>query len=148
VAQKSTGKLQTKTCLSTPPQIQIKKCQIKKYIFSFTFVTMSSIFHGRICQGFSRRKRCFPRRNGKKNTTVEKEADTGFQGRAKSIENIVMPKNGTKKNSLTKEGKENNRVISSFRVLTDILRNRMGIFDDLVMEIGAGMWNYHLRYTQ
>ena len=83
---------------------------------------------------------------------VAKWADTGFQGIAKSMENVVMPK----------KEKENNRVISSFRVivehaiggikrfrvLTDVLRNRIGIFDDLVMEIGAGMWNYHLRYTQ
>lgn len=93
---------------------------------------------------------------------VAKWADTGFQGISKSMENVVMPKKGTKKKPLTKEEKENNRVISSFRVivehaiggikrfrvLTDVLRNRIGIFDDLVIEIGAGMWNYHLRYTQ
>lgn len=93
---------------------------------------------------------------------VAKWTDTGFQGLAKFLDNVVMPKKGTKKKPLTKEEKENNRIISSFRVviehtiggikrfrvLTDVLRNRIGVFDDLVMEIGCGMWNYHLRYTQ
>ena len=93
---------------------------------------------------------------------VAKWADTGFQGIAKFLENVVMPKKGTKKNPLTKEEKESNRIISSFRVviehaiggvkrfrvLTDVLRNRIGIFDDLAMEVGCGMWNYHLRHTR
>ena len=92
---------------------------------------------------------------------VAKWVDTGFQGMAKNHDNVVMPKKTTKKNPLTKEEKETNCVISSFRVLvehaiggvkrfrvlTDTLRNKIGLFDDLVMELGCGLWNYHLRQT-
>lgn len=92
---------------------------------------------------------------------VGKWADTGFQGLDKLYENTVMPKKGTKKNPLSKEDKENNKIISSFRVvvehaiggikrfrvLTDTLRNKIGLFDDMVMEVCSGLWNYHLRYS-
>lgn len=94
-------------------------------------------------------------------TDVGKWADTGFQGMDKLYENVVMPKKGTKKHPLSVTDKENNRIISSFRVvvehaiagikrfriLTDVLRNKIGLFDDMIMEVASGLWNYHLRYT-
>jgi hypothetical protein len=93
--------------------------------------------------------------------SVGKWTDTGFQGLDKLYENVVMPKKGTKKNPLSPADKANNKVISSirvvaehalagikrFRILTDVLRNRIGLFDDMIMEVASGLWNYHLRYT-
>jgi hypothetical protein len=92
---------------------------------------------------------------------VGKWGDTGFQGLEKMHENVVLPKKRTRNHSLSPEEKADNRVISSlrfvvehaiggakrFRVLTDTLRNKIGLFDDEVMEVCAGLWNYHLRYT-
>ena len=92
---------------------------------------------------------------------IGKIVDTGFVGLDKLYENVLIPKKGTKKNPLSPEQKESNRIISSFRVviehtiggakrfrvLTDTLRNKIGLFDDLVMEVCAGLWNYHLRYA-
>mgnify|MGYP001590196213 CR=1 FL=1 len=93
---------------------------------------------------------------------VGKWADTGFQGLHKLYQNVVMPKKGTKKNPLMPEDKMNNKIISSFRavvehaiggikrfrVLMDALRNKIGLFDDMVMEVCSGLWNYHLRYAR
>lgn len=94
-------------------------------------------------------------------THIGKWVDTGFQGLDKLYENVVMPKKGTKKHPLSVTDKENNQIISSFRVvvehalagikrfriLTDVLRNKIGLFDDMIMEVASGLWNYHLRYT-
>src|SRR3989344_8035319 len=93
---------------------------------------------------------------------VGKWADTGFQGLAKLYPNVLIPKKGTKKNPLLKEEKEDNRIISSFRVViehaiagvkrfqivTNTLRNKIGLFDDLIMEVCSGLWNFHLRYRR
>lgn len=93
--------------------------------------------------------------------TVGKWADTGFIGLDKLFENTVIPKKGTKKNPLSLADKANNNVISSFRVvvehaiagikrfriLTDTLRNKIGLFDDVAMEVCSGLWNFHLRYA-
>lgn len=86
--------------------------------------------------------------------------DSGFQGIQHLHPNVCMPKKGTRLRPLTEEEKRNNTVISSlrmrvehaiggikrFRVLSDVFRNRSGILDDLFMELGAGLWNRHLRY--
>lgn len=93
---------------------------------------------------------------------VGKWTDTGFQGLDKLYENVIRPKKGTKKHPLSQEDKQNNKIISSFRVvvehaiagikrfrvLTDALRNKIGLFDDMVMEVCSGLWNYHLRYSR
>lgn len=92
---------------------------------------------------------------------VGKWVDTGFQGMDKLYDNVIIPKKGTKKKPLTLADKANNKVISSFRVvveyaiagikrfrvLTDTLRNKIGMFDDMIMEVCSGLWNYHLRHT-
>jgi len=92
---------------------------------------------------------------------IGKWGDTGFIGLDKLYDNVILPKKADKNHSLTDEEKANNRVISSFRVvvehaiggikrfrvLTDTLRNKFGLFDDLVMEVCTGLWNYHLRQT-
>ena len=87
--------------------------------------------------------------------------DSGFQGIQHIHPNVCLPKKGTKKNPLTEEQKEENRLISSIRVciehaiagikryksVSDVFRNRIGRLDDLFMEIASGLWNYHLSYN-
>ena len=82
--------------------------------------------------------------------------DTGFQSVLKQHPNTLIPKKTTKSRSLTLRDKEENKLISLFRVrvehamagikrfgvLSDVLRNRKIYFDDLVMELGCGMWNF------
>jgi hypothetical protein len=87
--------------------------------------------------------------------------DTGFQGILKQHLNTLIPKKGTKNKPLTLIEKEENRVISSFRVVvehaiggmkrfkaySDIWRNRIQNFDDQVMRIVAGLWNLHIEMS-
>lgn len=88
-------------------------------------------------------------------------ADSGFQGIQHAHANVWLPKKGTKKHPLTDEERQANTLGSSirmkvehaiagvkrFRALSDVLRNKIGELDDLFMELGAGLWNRHLRYT-
>lgn len=85
--------------------------------------------------------------------------DTGFQGVLKQHKNTLIPKKGTKRKPLTYEEKEENRVISSFRVIVehaiggikrfkayaDIWRNKIMGLDDKVMRIACGLWNLHIE---
>ncbi len=87
--------------------------------------------------------------------------DTGFVGLAKTHPNVQIPKKHTKRRPLTYEEKENNRLISSLRVVvehaicgikrmravTDVYRNKKVNFDDTLMLLSAGIWNYHLRFA-
>jgi hypothetical protein len=85
-------------------------------------------------------------------------ADTGFIGEAKVHKNILIPKKRTKKNPLTYEEKEMNKLISRYRVLvehaiggikryrcmSEKLRNHKAYIDDTFILLSAGLWNYHL----
>lgn len=87
--------------------------------------------------------------------------DTGFQGAKKQHDKTVMPVKATKNNPLTYSQKENNRIISSFRVVSehaiggfkrfkaaaDVYRNKLQNFDDLLTEVSIGLWNFHLQQT-
>ena len=87
--------------------------------------------------------------------------DTGFQGVLRQHTNTLIPKKATRKNPLTQEEKEENRVISSFRVVVehaiagmkrfkayaDIWRNKLQNLDDRVMRIVVGLWNLHIEMT-
>lgn len=87
--------------------------------------------------------------------------DSGFQGIQEQHPNTLVAKRGRKNRPLTQGEKRENRVISSFRivvehaiggmkrynVMTDTLRNKIGIFDDRVAAVTAGLWNYHLEYS-
>jgi len=89
--------------------------------------------------------------------------DTGFLGIENLIKNgneIFMPKKKPKGGELTKEEKEENKIISSirivvehaiggmkrFRCLTDVLRSKNGI-DDKFVTVCAGLWNFHLDFA-
>ncbi len=87
--------------------------------------------------------------------------DTGFKGLQKSHPNVVMPDKASKKKPLTFEQKQNNRIISGVRVVSehaiagykrfkaasDIYRNRLVNMDDRMNLICAGLWNLHLEQT-
>lgn len=88
-------------------------------------------------------------------------ADSGFQGIQHSHPGACVIKRRTRNHSLTDEEKRENKLISSFRMrvehsvgglkrfraLSDVFRNRIGELDDLFAELGAGLWNFHLRYA-
>jgi hypothetical protein len=87
--------------------------------------------------------------------------DTGFQGIHTYHENTVMPKKATKNKPLSREEKENNRVISGIRILSehaiggmkrykaaaDIYRNKRPNLDDIFSLLAGGLWNFHLQQT-
>jgi len=87
--------------------------------------------------------------------------DSGFQGIQHKHPNTVVAKRGRKDRPLTTAEKRDNHVISSFRAVAenaiggmkryrsmrDTLRNKIGIFDDRLAVVTAGIWNYHLAST-
>ena len=87
--------------------------------------------------------------------------DTGFQGIKKQHPNSVLPEKSTKKHPLTENQKENNRIISGIRMVSehaicgykrfkaasDIYRNKLADMDDMMNGICAGLWNLHLGQT-
>lgn len=87
--------------------------------------------------------------------------DTGFQGVLKQHLNTLIPKKATKGKPLTYEEKQENKLISSFRVVVehaiagikrfkayaDIWRNKIAGLDDKVMRIACGLWNLHIRMS-
>lgn len=91
-----------------------------------------------------------------KNCTIW--ADTGFEGIQHGHNSVEMPKKKPKGGALSQSDKENNKVISSFRVVvehaiggykryksaSDIYRNRTANFDDKLHLVTAGLWNFHL----
>ncbi|KAF5427086.1 DDE superfamily endonuclease [Candidatus Methanomarinus sp.] len=88
--------------------------------------------------------------------------DLGFTGFKKDYPDtlVIMPKKKPKGKELTDDEKAWNRIVSGFRVLvehaiggvkrfgivSDKFRNRKDGFDDKVMVISCGLWNYHLKF--
>jgi hypothetical protein len=88
--------------------------------------------------------------------------DLGFVGVEKDYPDalVMMPKKKPKGKELTDDAKAWNRVVSGFRVLVehaiggvkrfgitaDKFRNRKDGFDDKVMLVSCGLWNYHLKF--
>ncbi len=85
--------------------------------------------------------------------------DTGLQGIQSHHKNTLIPKKGSKNHPLTDTEKQNNRLISSVRILVehaiggikrfkaaaDICRNRKPNTDDQMTLLSAGLWNLHLQ---
>ena len=87
--------------------------------------------------------------------------DSGFQGIEKDYPALTvrMPKRKVRGKELTKENKENNKAISSKRVLvehaiggvkrlrsvTDIYRNIKTGFEDKLILNACGIWNFYLK---
>ncbi|MFH1564702.1 MAG: transposase family protein [bacterium] len=72
-----------------------------------------------------------------------------------------MPAKASKKHPLTFEQKQNNRIISGVRVISehaisgykrfkaasDVYRNKLENMDDKMNLVCAGLWNLHLEQT-
>ncbi len=85
-------------------------------------------------------------------------ADTGFQGWQDEHPNVILPTKARKNHPLTQKQKNENRLVSAFRVVvehaiggykrfrsaSDIYRNKRTNFDDQLNIVSAGLWNYHL----
>ena len=87
--------------------------------------------------------------------------DGGFQGIQKDHPDliIIMPKRKPRGGELSPEEKENNRKISAARVInenaiagikrlrivSDVYRNIKDDFEDKVMLVACGLWNYYLK---
>jgi hypothetical protein len=85
--------------------------------------------------------------------------DTGFKGVERLHPNVVLPTRASKGNPLSDGQREENRIISSFRVLSehaiagikrlrsvsDIYRNKKTNLDDKFMLLATGLWNLHLQ---
>lgn len=88
--------------------------------------------------------------------------DKGFQGIAKDYPeaDVVMPKRKPKGQELSDYDKEQNKIISGIRILSehaiggvkrlrivaDKFRNKTEEFNDHVMHLACGLWNYQLEY--
>lgn len=89
--------------------------------------------------------------------------DKGFIGihRDYPEATVVMPKRKPKSEPLSQQEKEQNKVISGIRMLsehaiggikrlrivTDQFRNKTERFNDQVMHLACGLWNYQLQYS-
>lgn len=87
--------------------------------------------------------------------------DTGFQGVTSHHKNTIMPTKATKKSPLSQEQKDNNKLISSIRVVSehaiaglkrfkaasDIYRNKLPNMDDQLTKVSIGLWNFHIQYA-
>lgn len=88
--------------------------------------------------------------------------DSGFVGADKLHPNTQICAKATKNHPLSDAQKQNNRVISAFRIpvehaiggmkrmgaATDIWRNKIGGMDDQVMLVSAGLWNFYLEHSE
>jgi hypothetical protein len=85
--------------------------------------------------------------------------DSGFQGVQKQYVNIELPHKKPKGGELTPLQKEENKNLSSQRVVCEnaftgvkrynavaaIYRNRVTDFDDRLMLTACGLWNFYLK---
>jgi DDE superfamily endonuclease len=86
------------------------------------------------------------------------EGDLGFQGLQNEFENIHLPHKKPKGKELTEQQKQENREFSAQRVkcehahggikrynsVASIYRNRVTDFDDRLMLVATGLWNFYL----
>jgi DDE superfamily endonuclease/Helix-turn-helix of DDE superfamily endonuclease len=87
------------------------------------------------------------------------EGDLGFQGLQKEFENIHLPHKKPRGKALTEQQKQENRDFSAQRVKCEhahggikrynavafIYRNRVTDFDDHLMLVATGLWNFYLE---
>lgn len=93
-------------------------------------------------------------------TDVKQHMDLGFKGYQTQYPDhrISMPQRKPRTRALSEAVKEQNRRkshvrvlvehaiggLKRFRITTDVFRNKRPDFDDTVMLISSGLWNYHL----
>ena len=92
---------------------------------------------------------------------VKKHVDSGFQGWDKQFpgHTVSMPKKKSKYHPLTEHDKQRNKRksrkrvlvenvlagVKRLRIVADIFRNKRSGFDDTVMNVSCGLWNFHLE---
>lgn len=88
--------------------------------------------------------------------------DSGFVGADKLHPNTQICARATKNHPLSDAQKQNNRVISAFRIpvehaiggmkrmgaAADIWRNKIDGMDDRAMLVSAGLWNFYLEHSE
>lgn len=95
--------------------------------------------------------------------TIKQHLDLGFKGYQSQFpkHKISMPEKKPRIKELSKTKLKQNKRKSSkrvliehtiggvkrFRILTDVFRNKVKGFDDKVMLISCGLWNYHLAMS-
>lgn len=93
---------------------------------------------------------------------IKKHLDLGFKGWDDQFpgHRVSMPQRKPRTRDLSQTVKEQNKRksavrvlvehaiggIKRFRITTDVFRNKLKGFDDTVMLISSGLWNYHLAY--
>lgn len=92
---------------------------------------------------------------------VDVYTDTAFIGEQIKHPRLFLPKKKPKGRKLTEDEKLTNKIISSYRVIaehaiggikryqavTQVYRNKKKYFDDTMMMLTAGLWNYHLSFA-
>ncbi|KAM3116321.1 transposase family protein [Phormidesmis sp. 146-33] len=87
------------------------------------------------------------------------EGDLGFQGLQNEFDNIRLPHKKPRGKELSEQQKQENREFSRQRVkcehahagmkryhsVSAIYRNRVTDFDDHLMLVAAGLWNFYLE---
>jgi DDE superfamily endonuclease len=87
------------------------------------------------------------------------EGDLGFQGLQNEFENIRLPHKKPRGKELSEQQQQDNRALSAQRVkcehahagikrynaVASIYRNRVTDFDDHLMLVAAGLWNFYLE---
>jgi DDE superfamily endonuclease len=87
------------------------------------------------------------------------EGDLGFQGLQNEFENIYLPHKKPRGKELSEQQQQDNRALSAQRVncehahagikrynaVASICRNRVTDFDDHLMLVAAGLWNFYLE---
>jgi len=92
------------------------------------------------------------------NRRIKIQADSGYQGIKKIHENSETPKKSSKKKPLTQEEKDNNRRISSERILIENINAKIKVWKimanryrnrrkrhGLRMSLICGLYNYELN---
>jgi len=73
--------------------------------------------------------------------------DTGYQGIAKIHANVEIPKKRSKKNPLTKEDKQQNRSVSSKRVVIENIIREVKIFRIIAEKYRNRRKRFGLRFN-
>jgi predicted ATP-dependent serine protease len=120
--------------------------------------TTRQILQTSFCNGKKHDFRLLKESKVRFNITTELLVDTGYQGLQKLHQNTRIPKKKTKKNPLSKEDKQNNKLISSprmlaehvireikiFKITSERYRNRRKRFG-LRFNLIAGLYNFELN---
>jgi hypothetical protein len=91
---------------------------------------------------------------------IQSWVDTGFQGSQKKHTKTYIPKKSTKKKPLNQKQKEENKLISSYRVVAEhalagikrmqscvqTIRSHIDEKADKLILISTGIWNFHLDF--